>query len=360
MSKRTPWTRSCWSRIVIVAALSTGIPTYGYAETMDVRVMAMVMSEWEARPWLAGLSPTQDVTVPGMPQPVRCTREGVCLAILGEGPLSAAGSVMSLGLSPSLDLSHSYVLLAGIAGTDPTMATIGSVVWADWVVDADSVAAVHPADLPDDWEFPRFRKWCSKSWCEDSWGVGAFRLNPTLVQRAMSLSEAATLLDDAKAQAARARYSQEKAKRAPSVLVCSSLSGATYWHGPRMSEWARWWVGHWTEETGRYCVTNEEDFAAYAVLQRLSLEGRVDVDRVMVLRGASNFDQPYAGQTTVQSLEMKNADPELAIENVWRVARAVIHEMMVPGIGGGAVEEGHEADETRTSWRKLAHQVRHH
>jgi purine nucleoside permease len=334
MTSRTSRRRSCWFRVALVVALPTGLPTCVRAQPTVVRVMAMVTSEWEARPWLAELSLSQDVAVPGIPQPVRCTRGGVCLAILGEGPLSAAGSVMSLGLSANLDLTRSYILVAGIAGTDPTMATIGSVAWVDWVVDADSAAAAHPEDLPHDWEFPRFRKWCSRPWCEDSWGVNALRVNPTLVQRAVRSSETATLLDDARAQAARARYPQEMAKRAPSVVVCSSLSGATYWHGPRMSEWASWWVGHWTEGTGRYCVTDEEDFAVFSMLQRLSSEGRVDVDRVLVLRGAGNFDQPHPGQSTVESLRMKtdDTDPELAIENVWRVARPMIRDVVAPRI----------------------------
>jgi len=37
------------------------------------------------------------------------------------------------------------------------MATLGSVSWADWVVDADAVATIDRADLPDGWPFTRWR-----------------------------------------------------------------------------------------------------------------------------------------------------------------------------------------------------------
>ena len=86
------------------------------------------------------------------------------------------------------------------------------------------------------------------------------------------------------------------------MVSCSSLAGATYWHGSRLSDWARWWVDKWTGGLGRYCMTDEEDFAIVATLERLSSMGRVDRRRVLVLRGASNFDQPLPGQAAVESL----------------------------------------------------------
>jgi purine nucleoside permease len=41
---------------------------------------------------------------------------------------------MALGTDPRFDLTHAYWLLNGIAGVDPTRASIGSPAWASFVV----------------------------------------------------------------------------------------------------------------------------------------------------------------------------------------------------------------------------------
>ena len=43
------------------------------------------------------------------------------------GTAKAAGSVMALGLDPRFDLRRTYFVIAGIAGADPSQASIGSV-----------------------------------------------------------------------------------------------------------------------------------------------------------------------------------------------------------------------------------------
>ena len=291
--------------------------------------------EWkgEAERWVVGYQLTRQVAVPGMDQPVLCNATGVCLAIVGEGPVASAASTMALGLYSGLDLSRTYFLIAGIAGTPPHMATLGSVSWVDWVVDADSVATVDRIDLPDGWPYSRFRKFCLQPWCEESWGVGAVRLNPALVQRATALSAATTLLDSDKARAYAHRYTADETTNHPPTLQnCSSLAGATYWHGPRLSKWAQWWVDRWTGGSGHYCMTDEEDFAIVTTLGSLAKTGKLDAQRVLVLRGASNFDQPPPGQSAVESLySMIRSDNDgyrLAIDNVWRVGTVFVQDVV--------------------------------
>ena len=216
---------------------------------LPVRVMIVVAAAWqepsgewkgEAERWVVGYRLTRKLPVPGLSQPLLCNETGVCLAVVGEGPVDSAAATMALGLYPGLDLAKAYVLIAGIAGAPPSMATLGSVSWVDWIVDADDVSTIHPADLPADWPFTRYRKFCPQPWCDQSWGVGATRLNAALVKRATTLSAATPLRDTEKARAYAGRYTgNDAARHAPSVLSCSSLAGATYWHGPRLSEWAR-------------------------------------------------------------------------------------------------------------------------
>lgn len=50
-----------------------------------------------------------------------------------------------------------------------------------------------------------------------------------------------------------------------------------------------------------YCMTEMEDTGSLTALSRLAEAGRVDLNRVLVLRTASNFDRPYPGQTAAES-----------------------------------------------------------
>ncbi len=310
--------------------------------TIRVRVMIVVAAAWqertgawkgEAERWVPSYELSRQVTVPGMSQPVLCNGAGVCLAIVGEGPVASAAATMALGLYSGLDLTQSYFLIAGIAGAPPYMSTLGSVSWVDWIVDADAVATIDPADLPHDWPYMRYRKFCPTPWCEESWGIGAVHLDPDLVKRAVELSAGVSLLDSERARQFSSRYTADlAAAHPPSVLSCSSLAGATYLHGQHMSNWARWWVDRWTSGSGRYCMTDEEDFAIVTTLERLSATGRLDRRRVLVLRGASNFDQPLPGQSAVDSLHSmiraQNDGYRLAIDNVWRVGTTFVQDVI--------------------------------
>jgi purine nucleoside permease len=72
---------------------------------------------------------------PGGVHDLRTNADGSILGIVTGmtiGP--AASSIMALGLDPRFDLSHAYWLLAGIAGVDPNVASVGSAAWAKWIV----------------------------------------------------------------------------------------------------------------------------------------------------------------------------------------------------------------------------------
>lgn len=56
----------------------------------------------------------------------------------------------------------------------------------------------------------------------------------------------------------------------------------------------------------------------------LAATGRVDINRVMVLRTASNFDQPYPGQTQ-QSVQVNSGGYTPAIQNAYQVGSVVAH-----------------------------------
>ncbi len=67
----------------------------------------------------------------------RMNSDGELAIVTGQGTAHAAATIMALGLDPRFDLSHAYWLIAGIAGGSPEQASLGSAVWANWVVDGD-------------------------------------------------------------------------------------------------------------------------------------------------------------------------------------------------------------------------------
>jgi hypothetical protein len=85
-----------------------------------VRVMIIVAAAWqqpsgewrgEAERWVASYRLTRRLAVPGLSQPVVCNEAGVCLAVVGEGPVASAAATMTVGLYPGLDLAKTYILI---------------------------------------------------------------------------------------------------------------------------------------------------------------------------------------------------------------------------------------------------------
>jgi purine nucleoside permease len=84
---------------------------------------------------------------------VHCTKDGsVCQVVTGESEINAATSITSLVKSPKFDLTKTYFMIAGIAGVNPKVGTLGSVAFAKYAVqvaleyefDAREVCRIYP------------------------------------------------------------------------------------------------------------------------------------------------------------------------------------------------------------------------
>ena len=82
---------------------------------------------------------------------LRMNDQGVLGVLAGVGTARAAASIMALGLDPRFDFSKAYWLVAGIAGADPEDASLGSAVWAEWVVDGDLAYEIDAREIPPQW-----------------------------------------------------------------------------------------------------------------------------------------------------------------------------------------------------------------
>jgi len=76
-------------------------------------------------------------------------------------------------------------------------------------------------------------------------------------------------------------------------------------------------------------MTNMEDTGTLTALRRLSRTGQVDLQRVMVLRTASNYTMPPQGMTAAWSTTAPYPEEGLpAIEAAYQVGSRVVHELL--------------------------------
>ncbi len=280
----------------------------------------------EAQFWVEGEGLDEVIEVPGSFSPVYCKSEGQCLVVTGMGIANATATVMAVGLSGLFDLSQAYIVVAGIAGIDPHDGTLGSAAWADWVIDGDLAYEIDSREIPAEWDYPYIHLGCTAPWCEDGWAAGTevYHLNTALVDWAYNLSKDVALADGEDAQAYRANYPADwPASQPPSVVRCDTVAASTYWHGDLLGQWAEWWAAQWSGGAANYCMTEMEDTGTLTALSRLADAGLVDLQRVLVLRTASNFDRPYEGQTAAESLAADSGGFVPSTRNAYLAGSAV-------------------------------------
>jgi purine nucleoside permease len=264
---------------------------------------------------------------------------GVLGVVTGEGAERGAASVMALGSDPRFDLSKAYWVLAGIAGVDPRVASVGSAAWARYVVNADLAFEIDARDAPPSWAtgivpFDRAAPYASPAPDADSiHGQLAYALDPGLVDWAYGLTAATPLVDTPNLQHLRAAYpSFPNAQRPPFVLRGDSLCGDRFWVGPKMNDWAERWVSYWTGGHGTFAMTAEEDAGIMQSLTFLAQAGRVDTKRVLILRTASDYDTP-GNNMTAGALLAKDADIHgesaylESLDSAYRVGSIIVKEL---------------------------------
>jgi purine nucleoside permease len=122
------------------------------------------------------------------------------------------------------------------------------------------------------------------------------------------------------------------AQRPPFVLKGDTLQSSTFWHGKLLNEWANDWVSYHTKKSGNYVTTAMEDTGTLQSLHFLAKAGKVDVNRVLVLRTASNFDSQRPQITAAESLAENKAGGYAgfipSVESAWKVGSTVVHELI--------------------------------
>jgi purine nucleoside permease len=262
---------------------------------------------------------------------VRMNKDGVLGMVTGVGTAKAAASVMALGLDPRFDLSKAYWLVAGIGGGDPADISLGSAVWAEHVVDGDLAYEIDAREMPKDWPtgYVPLRK--TKPYelpMKDEFEGEFYTLNPTLVDWAYRLTRNIRLEDTDKIRTSRERFKGfPNAQKPPFVAKGDTMSGGTFWHGAKMDEWANKWVAYYTG--GNYMISAMEDTGTMQSLTFLARGGKVDINRVLVLRTVSNYDMQWPGASAAESLQTMTFGAYSAYLPALEAAQRVGHAALV-------------------------------
>jgi purine nucleoside permease len=99
------------------------------------------------------------------------------------------------------------------------------------------------------------------------------------------------------------------ALKPPFVARGDTMSSSTFWHGSKMDEWANAWTRYFIGGKGNYMIAGMEDSGTLQALTFLNQAGRVDLQRVLVLRTVSNYDrEPIAGDAATSLKEMASGN----------------------------------------------------
>ena len=329
---------------ICVAAMYWTTPAFSEPEAVRVIVAAMFERgettgdiPGELQFWVERLDLDRTEPFPQGERDLYLNDQGVMAVLLGGGVSNATATVMALGNDDRFDLRKTYWVIAGIAGGDPADLSLGSAAWAKHVVDGDLAYEIDGREIPDDWPYGMVplggteptddpRK-LATSWSLDSI---AFELNESLVDWAWVTTKDIDLGDSSGISEYRKLFEgYPNAQKPPFVTIGDTLSASTYWHGRNLNVWANDWMKKYTGGDAEFMTSNMEDSGTLTALRRLDQDGRVDIDRVLVLRTVSNYTMPPPGKTADWSRTVPYPDESRpALEAAFVVGNAVVQALL--------------------------------
>jgi purine nucleoside permease len=336
----------CMAPILFAAVLGLliGVPAFSKAKPIPVKVVVITMFErgadtgdepGELQFWVERNHLDRVIPFPQGFHDLRMNRDGVLAVLTGVGTAKSAAAIMALGMDQRFDLTKAYWLVAGIAGINPARGSLGTAAWAEWVVDGDLAREIDAREIPADWKTGYLPLRGSVPYQQPRGPAEGevYHLDPGLADWAFQLTERVPLADSEAMQAARKQYESANARRPPFVMKGDTLSSGTFWHGKLLNEWATDWVQYHTGGKGAFVTTAMEDTGTLQSLTFLAKAGRADLNRVLVLRTASNFDLPPPGVTAAENLaRMKLGQGYVAylpaLEAAWRVGNTVVENLL--------------------------------
>lgn len=266
---------------------------------------------------------------------------GVLGIVTGMGIAKATAAIMALGLDSRFDLRHAYWLVAGIAGIDPVDGTIGSAVWANYLVDGDLAHQIDAREMPSTWTTGYFPLFANEPYpktdqprLQSAPNGEVYQLHSPLVEWAYQLTKSIRLADTPAMQTLRAHYTDSPAALGkPQVMKGDQLAASTFWHGEKFNQWANNWTAYWTDGKGNFVTSAMEDTGSYLALSYLDNAGKADKRRMLVLRTVSNFTMQPPGLTAAENLQNESTGAGFAglqpsVEAAYKVGSKVVDEIL--------------------------------
>lgn len=150
---------------------------------------------------------------------------------------------------------------------------------------------------------------------------------------AINFASKAKLNDSAAAVAYRAHYASDSyytaATAGPSVLGCAVATSDVYFAGTLLSEAFENTTKLYTNGSGVYCMTAQEDNASLEALLRSSAAKLTDFSRIIVMRTGSDFDRPFSGESDLVNLFYADQGGfEPAINNIYLAGVKVVEGIL--------------------------------
>ncbi|KAK1925972.1 purine nucleoside permease [Papiliotrema laurentii] len=303
------------------------------------KVMIISMFSPEAL-WPAALGLTQNITLPGLSPlfpAVNCNDDGsICHFTTGEGEINAACTASAVLLSPDFDLTSTYLQLigvsfiAGIAGINPYMGTTGSVGLARFAVQVALAYEIDSRQIPSNWTTGYFLQGSTEPGkrAGNIYGTEVFELNTNLRDQVRGYLDGVTLNDTEAAAAFRANYDYAPANQPPQVFYGDVATSDVYFSGSLLDETFGNITQIWTNNTGVYALTAQEDNATFEAMVRAAKAGLMDFSRVVLMRTASDFDRAPANMGAVESFEAAQGGFTPAIKNILIAGTPIIEGIL--------------------------------
>ncbi len=333
----------CLRSLTLLLFVSLGATVAARPRPVQVKVVVVTMFEvgndtgdqpGELQYWVERDHLDRVYSVPAAYHAVRMNDRGEMAVLTGQGTAHAASTIMAVGLDPRFDFSHAYWIVAGIAGGSPDRISLGSAAWARYVVDGDLAYEIDAREIPSNWStgYIPLRKTQPFEAPADPLPGQVYALNAPLAQWAFNLTRNIDLGDSDKLKQIRSNFDGAFAQRPPVVTLGDELSSSTYWHGQLFDAWAAQWVPYFTGGEGIFATTAMEDTGTLQSLESLANAGRIDFNRVLVLRTVSNFDRQPRGMSAAESLGRQRIGAYAAylpsLEAAYKVGHTVVNELL--------------------------------
>lgn len=238
--------------------------------------------------------------------------------------------------SDRFDFSKTHFLIAGIGGINPSVGTLGSVILAHYAIQVDLQYEIDAREIPAGWNTGYFPQG-SHSPNEPPktlYGTEVFELNCNLRNLVHEFGKKAHLEDSPAVRSYCTQYAEapddtfEAATNPPSIIKADVTSSNVFFHGSLLSEAFSQTCKLFTDGSAVYGITAQEDNGTLAALFQGASQKKLDFSRIILMRTASNFDQPPAGELPEIPLHHGHGGFPLAVENIYRVGIEIVRGIL--------------------------------